>query len=68
MYEITEDLIERYVGFPETLDEEQHALIEARIAADARCRRIADFYRAYYAELRSSGKGPLSDSRPEEKP
>jgi hypothetical protein len=68
MHEITEDLIERYVGFPETLDEEQHKLIEARIVADSRCRRIAKFYRAYYAELRSPENGPLTDSNPERNP
>lgn len=48
---IDEEMIERYVRYPDTLSEEAHAEVEAFIDENELARQIADFYREYYSEL-----------------
>lgn len=51
MHRISESLVERYVGFPDTLDAATRAYVEGQIHADEATRRVAAFYRDYYEEL-----------------
>lgn len=50
-----ESLIEKYVGYPESLDAETRARVEAYIREDDFAQQIASFYRSYYAALRGTG-------------
>lgn len=50
-----ESLIEKYIGFPESLDARTRADVEAYIRDDDTARAIAAFYRKYYAALRGTG-------------
>lgn len=61
MNEITEDLIERFVAFPESLGETIRERVAAALQADRAAREIADFYRAYYKEYRREGSESRSD-------
>lgn len=61
MNEITEDLIERFVAFPESLGETVRERVAAALQADRAAREIADFYRAYYKEYRGEGSPSWSD-------
>ena len=54
MKEVTEDLIERYVGYPDSLGQDVRCLVEAKLATDGAARQIAEFYREYYAQLRNA--------------
>lgn len=62
MREVTEELIEKYVAYPDSLDEKCRRLVEHTIRINRSARMIADFYRAYYAELRKSGDTPPCSS------
>src|SRR5690606_38973600 len=54
MKRITEELIEKYVGFPDSLTSDDRARIAQAIRADAAAQKVADFYREYYRRLRGS--------------
>lgn len=65
MHYVSESLIEKYIAFPETLDEPTRTAIEARLRDDASAREIADFYQSFYAALRDSdadARGPFADA------
>lgn len=51
MNTISESLVERYVGFPDTLDAATRAYVKEQIRTDEAIRRVAAFYRDYYEEL-----------------
>lgn len=57
MKEITEDLIERYVGFPESLTDHVRERIATALRVDRAARDTADFYREYYRQLRGETSG-----------
>ena len=70
MKEITEELIERYVGFPESLDHDVRERVKAALKVDRAARETAEFYREYYRQLRGGGSAgdppnePSDDDRP----
>ncbi len=53
-----ESLIEKYVGFPDSLDADTRAAVEAYIRENDTAQKVAEFYRTYYAALR--GDSPHS--------
>lgn len=46
-----EGLIERYVRFPHTLDDETRSEVAALIRMNPQARAVAEFYREYYDHL-----------------
>lgn len=58
---IDEEMIERYVRYPETLSEATQQEVEAFLTESDLARRVATFYQDYYRELEAL-KGAKSPS------
>lgn len=50
-YSFSEEDLERYVRFPETLTPEMRQVIESQLEIDPEMKRVVSFYRAFYEEL-----------------
>ncbi len=57
---IDEQLIERYVRWPETLSSDLRATIQTHLAVDDVARATADFYRQFYEELDAQEEVPAA--------
>jgi len=50
-HDITEEMIERYVRYPDSLDAETVQRVEALIETDDAVRSVARYYYEYYEQL-----------------
>lgn len=53
---INEELLERYVRYPETLSEEECSEVQALLGESELARQIVEFYQDYYSELDELGR------------
>lgn len=60
--QMDETSIEKYVGFPESLDAQERSRVEELIRTNDVADKIAAFYRSFYAQMRGSDTSYPTDS------
>lgn len=53
---IDEEMLERYVRYPQTLSEEEHHTVQALLEESELAQQIVEFYQDYYSELDELGR------------